>query len=146
MIKRSHDDFTRLYNSWKIKITLFLIRRYIHWDMLMIALSVNGVIHLMVIGSRQDKILLAKLAGTIAAVFQDQQALRAALATRGRSVKIVPKMRIGTRESRLAVVQAQLLAAEIRRSCKGIEPELVTMKTTGDRILDRALESSPILP
>ncbi len=52
----------------------------------------------------------------------------------------MPKMRIGTRESRLAVVQAQLLAAEIRRSCKGIEPELVTMKTTGDRILDRALD------
>lgn len=52
----------------------------------------------------------------------------------------MPKMRIGTRESRLAVVQAQLLAAEIRRSCKGIEPELVMMKTTGDRILDRALD------
>lgn len=50
------------------------------------------------------------------------------------------KMRIGTRESRLAVIQAELLAEEIRRVCKGIEPELVTMKTTGDRILDRTLD------
>lgn len=50
------------------------------------------------------------------------------------------KIRIGTRESRLAVIQAQCLADYIRCSCKEMEPELVTMKTTGDRILDRTLD------
>ncbi len=50
------------------------------------------------------------------------------------------KIRIGTRESRLAVIQAELLADAIWRSHKELEPELVTMKTTGDRILDRTLD------
>ena len=50
------------------------------------------------------------------------------------------KIRIGTRESRLAVIQAQYLAEYIRCSCQELEPELVTMKTTGDRILDRTLD------
>lgn len=49
-------------------------------------------------------------------------------------------IKIGTRESRLAVVQAEVLAAYIRRFCKGKEAELVTMKTTGDKILDRTLD------
>ena len=48
-------------------------------------------------------------------------------------------VRIGTRESRLAVIQAELLAEVIRRSSQGFWPELVTMKTTGDKILDRSL-------
>lgn len=48
------------------------------------------------------------------------------------------RIRIGTRESKLAVVQAELLAACLRR--QGIESELVAMKTTGDRILDRSLD------
>lgn len=50
------------------------------------------------------------------------------------------KIRIGTRESRLAVIQAEVLADYIRCFCAGKEPELVTMKTTGDRILDRTLD------
>lgn len=49
------------------------------------------------------------------------------------------KIRIATRESRLAVAQAELVAEYIRSSCEGKEPELVAMKTTGDKILDRTL-------
>ena len=48
--------------------------------------------------------------------------------------------RIGSRESVLAVAQAQLLIDHIRQTCPGITPELITMKTTGDRILDRTLD------
>ena len=59
---------------------------------------------------------------------------------RGKGEVIVQKIRIGTRESRLAVIQAQYLAEYIRCSCEEMEPELVTMKTTGDRILDRTLD------
>lgn len=44
-------------------------------------------------------------------------------------------IRVGSRESRLAVVQAEEV---IRRL--GVPCELVTMKTTGDRILDRTLD------
>ena len=47
-------------------------------------------------------------------------------------------LKIGSRESRLAVVQSELLLDYLRRS--GVETELVTMKTTGDIILDRALD------
>lgn len=50
------------------------------------------------------------------------------------------KIKIGTRESRLAVAQAEILADYIRLCCEGKEPELVTMKTAGDRILDRTLD------
>lgn len=49
------------------------------------------------------------------------------------------KIRIGTRESRLAIVQAELVAEYIRCSCKGKEPKIVAMKTTGDKILERTL-------
>ncbi len=49
--------------------------------------------------------------------------------------------RIGSRESVLAVAQAQLLMDYIKKNCPGITPELVTMKTTGDRILDRTLDT-----
>lgn len=49
-------------------------------------------------------------------------------------------VRIGSRESVLAVAQAQLLIDYINKNCEQIEPELVTMKTTGDRILDRTLD------
>lgn len=49
-------------------------------------------------------------------------------------------VRIGTRESRLAVIQAEFLADYIRHSCEGLQPELVTMTTTGDKILDRKLD------
>ena len=49
-------------------------------------------------------------------------------------------IRVGSRESRLAVVQAQIVMDAIRAAHPEVELELVTMKTTGDRILDRTLE------
>ncbi len=50
------------------------------------------------------------------------------------------KLLIGSRESRLAVVQAELLMEAIRAAHPEVELELVTMKTTGDKILDRTLD------
>ncbi len=48
--------------------------------------------------------------------------------------------RIGSRASRLAVVQSQMVITYIKEHCPDITPELVTMKTTGDKILDRTLD------
>lgn len=45
------------------------------------------------------------------------------------------RIRVGSRESRLAVAQAEEVIARL-----GVPCELVTMKTTGDRILDRTLD------
>ena len=50
-------------------------------------------------------------------------------------------LRIGSRESRLAVLQAEIVMQAIRRAHPQLKLELVTMKTTGDRFLDRSLES-----
>ena len=50
------------------------------------------------------------------------------------------KLRIGSRESVLAVTQSQLVMEAIRAFDPSIELELVTMKTTGDKILDRTLD------
>ena len=47
-------------------------------------------------------------------------------------------IRVGSRDSRLAVIQAHLVMEAIRGA--GWNAELVTMKTTGDQILDRTLE------
>lgn len=49
-------------------------------------------------------------------------------------------LRIGSRDSALAVIQAKLLMEAIRAYDNGIALELVTMKTTGDKILDRPLD------
>ena len=49
-------------------------------------------------------------------------------------------IRVGSRESALAVIQARQLMAAIERACPDARVELVTMKTTGDKILDRTLE------
>ena len=49
-------------------------------------------------------------------------------------------IRVGSRESRLAVIQAELLMAAVRTAHPEIGLELVTMKTTGDKILDRTLD------
>ncbi|MEA4965435.1 MAG: hydroxymethylbilane synthase [Oscillospiraceae bacterium] len=51
------------------------------------------------------------------------------------------EFRIGSRESRLAIVQAELLQAYLKETCPALPVRLVTMKTTGDRILDRPLET-----
>ena len=49
-------------------------------------------------------------------------------------------IRVGSRDSALAVAQAELVMAAVRRAHPELQLELVTMKTTGDRILDRTLE------
>lgn len=49
-------------------------------------------------------------------------------------------IRIGSRESRLAVTQAEIIKEQIELHFPDIQVEIVTMKTTGDRILDRSLE------
>ena len=50
------------------------------------------------------------------------------------------KLRAGSRESRLAVIQTELVMEAIRTQDPACEIELVTMKTTGDKILDRTLD------
>ena len=47
-------------------------------------------------------------------------------------------VRIGTRESKLAVIQSEIIADHLSQN--GIDCELVTMKTTGDKILDKTLD------
>lgn len=47
-------------------------------------------------------------------------------------------IRIGTRASKLAVVQAEMLARYLQQ--QGVSAELVRLTTTGDRILDRTLD------
>ena len=49
------------------------------------------------------------------------------------------KLRIATRRSRLALWQAEHVAALLRAAHEGLDVELVPMVTEGDRILDRAL-------
>lgn len=50
------------------------------------------------------------------------------------------KIVIGSRESKLAVVQSNMVMDYIRAHCPEIQPQLLTMKTTGDIILDRRLD------
>lgn len=50
------------------------------------------------------------------------------------------KLRIGSRDSALAVIQAELLLSAMKAAHPDLELELITMKTTGDRILDRTLD------
>lgn len=49
-------------------------------------------------------------------------------------------IKIGSRESRLAVKQAEIIRDQILRCAPDVSVELITMKTTGDIILDRSLE------
>ena len=49
-------------------------------------------------------------------------------------------IRIGSRESKLAVIQSELVMDAIRAVRPDLRLELVTMKTTGDKILDRTLD------
>ena len=49
------------------------------------------------------------------------------------------KLRIGTRASKLALWQAEFIAAELRREYLNIEVELVKIQTTGDKVLDSPL-------
>lgn len=50
------------------------------------------------------------------------------------------KIRVGSRESALAVIQSEMMMDEIRKFDDSIELELITMKTKGDKILDRNLD------
>ncbi len=50
------------------------------------------------------------------------------------------KIRVGSRDSLLALVQTQMVIDAIRAYDPEIEVELVKMKTTGDKILDKTLD------
>ncbi|MDY3920083.1 MAG: hydroxymethylbilane synthase, partial [Candidatus Limivivens sp.] len=47
------------------------------------------------------------------------------------------KIIIGSRESRLAVIQSEMVKEFIRAHHPETEVSILTMKTTGDKILDR---------
>ena len=49
-------------------------------------------------------------------------------------------IRIGSRESLLAVRQAEIIRDQILRCDPEVKVEIITMKTTGDRILHKSLE------
>ena len=49
-------------------------------------------------------------------------------------------IKIGSRESRLAVKQAEIIRDQIISCDPDISVEIITMKTTGDKILDKSLE------
>ncbi len=49
-------------------------------------------------------------------------------------------IRVGSRDSRLAVIQSMTVVDHIRKHHPELDVELVTMKTTGDKILDRTLD------
>ena len=49
-------------------------------------------------------------------------------------------IRVGSRESRLAVIQSEMTIDAIHRYDPSLRVELVTMKTTGDIILDKTLD------
>lgn len=50
------------------------------------------------------------------------------------------RVKFGSRDSALAVIQSELIMNPIRNKNPHMSIELVTMKTTGDRILDRTLD------
>lgn len=50
------------------------------------------------------------------------------------------KVIIGSRESRLAVIQSEMVRDHIRNQHSELDVEILTMKTTGDKILDRTLD------
>ena len=50
-------------------------------------------------------------------------------------------IKIGTRKSSLACRQAEIVADYIENACEGYGARLVTLVTTGDKILDRKLDA-----
>ena len=50
------------------------------------------------------------------------------------------KVVIGSRESKLAVIQSEMVRDYIKTNHPEVEVEILTMKTTGDKILDRTLD------
>ena len=53
---------------------------------------------------------------------------------------VLERIVVGSRESALAVAQSMTLVEHLRSELPGTAVELLTMKTTGDRILDRTLD------
>lgn len=51
----------------------------------------------------------------------------------------MPLIKIGTRGSRLALVQANIIADAVKNICPDFEIEIVVIKTQGDKILDKPL-------
>lgn len=49
-------------------------------------------------------------------------------------------IRVGSRDSKLAIAQTMLVLDEIKKANPDVELELITIKTTGDKILDRSLD------
>ncbi|MEN8904352.1 MAG: hydroxymethylbilane synthase [Clostridiales bacterium] len=49
-------------------------------------------------------------------------------------------VRVGSRDSKLAIIQAEIVIEAIKRFDSSIKTELVTMKTSGDKILDKTLD------
>ena len=50
-------------------------------------------------------------------------------------------IKIGSRESALAVRQAEIVKEILEKKAPGLTVEIITMKTTGDRILHKSLEN-----
>ena len=50
------------------------------------------------------------------------------------------KITVGSRESKLAVIQSNIVIDALRKFHPEIDVELLTMKTTGDKILDKTLD------
>ncbi len=50
------------------------------------------------------------------------------------------EIKIGSRESRLAVIQSEMVIEAIKKYDEHLQVSLVTMKTTGDMILDKTLD------
>ena len=50
------------------------------------------------------------------------------------------KITVGSRESKLAVIQSNIVIDSLRESHPEVDVELLTMKTTGDKILDKTLD------
>ena len=47
---------------------------------------------------------------------------------------------IGSRESKLAVLQSEMVRDYIKKKNPDMDVRILTMKTTGDKILDRTLD------
>lgn len=56
------------------------------------------------------------------------------------SMKNKISIKVGSRASRLAVIQSEIVMRQIEDTFPEADVELVTMKTTGDRILDKTLD------
>lgn len=50
------------------------------------------------------------------------------------------KIKVGSRDSKLAIIQSEMVIDAIKRYDPTIQIELITMKTTGDKILDKSLD------